>query len=529
MKKRFLVTLSMLFLANCIEINAEKPNITKFQPTVESLLGYECPEWFRDAKFGIWSHWGPQTVPMHCNGWYAREMYMEGYDAYKYHLANYGHPSKFGYKDIIQLWKAEKFDPEYLMTLYKDAGAKYFVALANHHDNFDLWNSKYQPRWNSVNMGPKKDIVKLWQQAALKNGLRFGVTQHLERCWSWFQTNKGADKTGPYTGVPYDGNDPAYQDLYLKKDPNGDDNLAHPKNATVEWRQNWLARTKDLIDQFHPDLMYVDGGIPFSGDDKGQTGLEMVSYLYNTSKDLHGGRNEAVMCNKDVWAHGYFWDGIATLDLERTNMNQIHKQPWIQDNSTGPWFYDLGFRNSENGTMYYSADKIISELVDVVSKNGTMLLNVTQLPDGSLDSTAIVLLKDIGKWMKINGQAIYATRPWKSYGEDKNTKAVTTVLKDFKGSSSDKILKFTSEDIRFTQSKDGKTLFAMVMSWPTNGKVLIKSLATPIGIIKNVSLLGSKSALKWQQTENGLVVTFPTKKPCDHVYALKINGKNICK
>jgi len=529
MKTQILITLSILFLANSIETQAAKPNVAKFQPTVESLLGYDCPEWFRDAKFGIWSVWGPQTVPMHANGWYAREMYIEGSDAYKYHLANYGHPSKFGYKDIIPLWKAEKFDPEYLMSLYKDAGAKFFTVMANHHDNYDLWDSKYQPRWNSVKIGPKKDIVKLWQSAALKAGLRFGITQHLERSWSWFQTNKGADKTGPYAGVPYDGNDTAYQDLYHKKDINVDDNMAHPVNAPVEWRQNWLARTKDLIDKFHPDLMYVDGGIPFSGDDKGQTGLEMVSYLYNTSKSLHGGRNEAVMCNKNVWAHGFYWDDIATLDLERTNMNEIHKQPWIQDNSTGPWFYDLGFRSSETGTLYYPPSKIISELVDVVSKNGTMMLNVTQLPDGSLDSTAIVLLKDIGKWMKINGQAIYASRPWKIYGEDKETKAVTTELKDFKGSYSDKILKYTSDDVRFTQSKDGKYLFAMVMSWPANGKVLIKSLSTPAGTVKSVSLLGNKSALKWKQTENGLELTFPAKKPCDHVFALKISGTNICK
>ncbi|HEX5242151.1 MAG TPA: alpha-L-fucosidase, partial [Tepidisphaeraceae bacterium] len=184
----------------------------QFEPTAESLQKYECPQWFRDAKFGIWAHWGPQAVPG-MGDWYARKLYQQGGADYKYQVENYGHPSKVGYKDIIPLWKAEKWEPDRLMELYKKAGARYFVAQAVHHDNFDNWDSKYH-KWNAVKMGPQKDVVGLWREAALKQGLRFGVSEHLGASYTWFQDSHGADKTGPLAGVPYDGADPKWEDLY---------------------------------------------------------------------------------------------------------------------------------------------------------------------------------------------------------------------------------------------------------------------------------------------------------------------------
>jgi len=526
--KRLIIFVSILFFTynGIFAQTTSKP----FSATVESLRQYSCPEWFRDAKLGIWSHWGAQTVPMHQNGWYARDMYIEGTETYKYHLANYGHPSKFGFKDIIPLWKAEKFDPNQLMQLYKDAGAKYFIALATHHDNFDLWDSKYQPRWNSVNMGPKKNIVKMWQDAALKQGLRFGITTHLERTWSWYQVNKGADKTGPYAGVPYDGNDPAFQDLYLKPDSTGDNNKRHPLNAPIEWRKHWLSRIEDVIEKYHPDLMYVDGAVPFLGDDQGQTGLEMMAYLYNTNASVHKGRNEAVMCVKKISNHGMYWDGISTLDMERTKLNDIAPEPWNMDNSTGPWFYNLDWKDRETGTMYYSARKIITDLVDVVSKNGCMMLNVTQLPDGSIDTTAVRLLREIGEWTKVNGEAIYATRPWKIYGESKETKPLATKeLKDLAGARADDVVKYSTNDIRYTQSKDAKILYAFAMSKPISGKVIMKSLNTEAGKIKSLTMLGYKGKIGWKQTAEGLIISFPDTLPCNYVYSFRIVGKGLCK
>ena len=215
-----------------------------FQPTWESLKQYKCPEWFRDAKFGIWAHWGPQAVPM-VGDWYARKMYIQGDPVYADHLKAFGHPSQFGYKDIIPLWKAEKWDPDRLMALYKKAGARYFVSMGVHHDNFDLWNSKHH-RWNAVAMGPQRDVVGDWQKAAKKQGLRFGVSEHLGASFTWFQPSHGADKTGPKAGVPYDGAHPKYQDLYHPPAAKGDTAWY---STNPEWHQEWFARIRDLVDQ----------------------------------------------------------------------------------------------------------------------------------------------------------------------------------------------------------------------------------------------------------------------------------------
>src|SRR5579859_6612500 len=198
----------------------------KFQPTFESLKQYQCPQWFRDAKFGIWAHWGPQCLP-ETGDWYARKMYIETEAQYKYHVEHYGHPSKVGYKDIVVQWKAENFDPNSLIARYKKAGAKYFISMGVHHDNFDIWNSKHH-EWCATKKGPMKDIVGMWRDAARKAGLHFGVTEHLERSWSWFNVNKGHDTKGQYANVPYDGNDPKYQDLYFP--PHEDNNSNYPKD-----------------------------------------------------------------------------------------------------------------------------------------------------------------------------------------------------------------------------------------------------------------------------------------------------------
>ncbi|WOO43570.1 alpha-L-fucosidase [Rubellicoccus peritrichatus] len=466
----------------------------KFEPTLESLEQYECPEWFRDAKFGIWSCWNAYTVPG--NGdWYARGMYEQGTSHYNYHVKNYGHPSEFGYKDILHLWRGEKFNPKEQIELFKQAGAKYFVVMANHHDNFDLWDSKHQ-KWNSVNYGPKIDIVAEWQKVTLEAGLRFGITSHLERTWSWFQTNKGFDKTGPYAGVPYDGNDPAYEDLYLKPDPNGDTNRAHPVNAPVEWREHWLDRCKDVIEKYDPDMFYVDGGVPFYGDDKGQTGLRMIAFLYNHSMKMNDGQNEAVMCiknwkNEGKW--GYYWPGIATLDLERHRLDYIDPEPWQTDTSIGDWTWN---RN----TTYRSAENIIVELVDIVSKNGNLLLNVSPRDDGSLDDAAVALLEEIGDWMAINSESIYDTRYWKVWGADQ---------------------------LRVVQ-KDGD-LYVTTFVWPEERTMTIPFLITENSSAKfsKIELLGHEGEIDFQSTAEGLVIDFPAERPCDHAWVFKISGENF--
>jgi alpha-L-fucosidase len=343
-----------------------------FQPSDESFNQYHYPDWFRDAKFGIWAHWGPQAVPRQ-GDWYARKLYLgpgsidrktgqevatSGPD-YQFHVKQYGHPSKFGYKDIIPLWKAEKWDPEQLMALYKKAGAKYFVSMGSHHDNFFLWNSKIH-RWNAVQMGPKKDVVGLWQQAAQKQGLRFGVSEHLGASYTWFQASHSADATGPMAGVPYDGNDPQYQDLYHKKAAPDDRGwlTKDPEN-----QKEWFHCIKELIDNYHPDLLYSDSAFPF-----GDVGRSMVAHYYNQNIARNGGKLEAVYNCKQV--SGGKW----VQDLERGVMDGINPEPWQTDTSIGDWYY-------RTGQKYKSATNIIQMLVDIVSKNGNLLLNVVQRPD----------------------------------------------------------------------------------------------------------------------------------------------------
>ena len=300
----------------------------KFEPSWESLGQYQCPEWFRDAKFGIWAHWSAQCVPEQ-GDWYARKMYIEGDPDYQYQCEHYGHPSKVGFKDIDHIWHAEHWDPEKLMELYKQAGAKYFMALANHHDNFDCFDSKYQP-WNSVKIGPKKDIVGLWAKAARKNGLRFGVTVHCSRAWSWFEPAQGADKKGPLAGVPYDGKltkadgkgqwweglDP--QDLYAQNHKPGTKlvwDWDPKKGSSVPdqaYCDKFFNRTKDLIDHYNPDLVYFDDTVlplwPVS-----DAGLRIAAHYYNENMKRHDGRLEAVMTTKGLNERsGAAWCGTSS-------------------------------------------------------------------------------------------------------------------------------------------------------------------------------------------------------------------------
>ena len=308
-----------------------------FEPTTNSLKTYQYPEWFRDAKLGMWAHWGPQAVPMF-GDWYARQLYQQGGAQYKDHLEHYGHPTKVGHKDLIPLWKAEKWDPDRLMGLYKKAGARYFVSMGVHHDNFDLWNSTHH-RWNAVQMGPHRDVVGDWQKAAKRLGLRFGVSEHLGASFTWFQDSHRSDKTGPLAGVPYDGADPKYQDLYhWPAAP--DDKGWYSKDP--RWQLEWFARIKDLVDQYHPDLLYTDGGAPFGNE----VGLSMIAHLYNSSASRNHGKTDVVYtCKQNS-------EGMWVEDLERGVMPGIRPFPWQTDTSIGDWYYNRNWK-------YRGADWVI--------------------------------------------------------------------------------------------------------------------------------------------------------------------------
>ena len=482
-----------------------KAQANGFLGTRESLRSYEVPNWFRDAKFGIWAHWGPQSA-IEDGDWYARNMYMQGSDQYRYHVETYGHPSKVGYKDLVDNWKAAKWDPEHLMGLYKKAGAKYFVSMGVHHDNFDLWDSKYT-RWNAVNMGPKKDVVGIWQSAARKHGLRFGVSEHLWISYKWWAVSHGADKTGPLAGVPYDGADPQYADLYhdagcakfIDKLDWNDDGIPD------SWRRHYLDRMTDLIDKYQPDLLYTDGHLPFE-----DYGLKMVSHLYNVSAQLHGGLTEAVYTSKEATDCAV---GTCLLDHERGVSDGIAANPWQTDTCIGQWHY-------KRGEKYKTAKKVIDLLTDIVSKNGNLLLNFPLPNSGELDFEEMSVLAGITAWMAVNSEGIYSSRPWKIYGEGPSTK-VKIEAGNF---NEDKQKDLTAEDVRFTIK--GNTLYAFVMGWPDKSAVIdalgLNSPQNP-GKIRNVELLGSKSELKWKQDESSLRVEMPPNKISDVGITLKVD------
>jgi alpha-L-fucosidase len=467
-----------------------------FQPSFDSLKTYQCPEWFRDAKFGIWAHWGPQAVPME-GDWYAKKMYAQGDKDYKDHLERWGHPSEFGYKDIIPLWKAEKWDPERLMELYKKAGAKYFVSMGTHHDNFFLWNSKLHS-YNAVNMGPHRDVVGEWQKAAQKNGMKFGVSEHLGASFTWFQASHGADKTGPKAGVPYDGASPKWQELYHFPAESGDKGWY---STNPKWQQQWYNEIKELVDGYHPDLLYSDGGVAFGQEHI--VGLSMIAHLYNDNAALHGGKCEVIYNCKQ---HS---DGRWVEDLERGIMPKIDPYPWQTDTSIGDWFYNKNWK-------FRPVSWVIHMLVDNVSKNGNLLLNVVQRPDGSLDPEVEQMLAELATWNAIHGEAIFGSRPWLVYGEG----AVRT-----KGGSFKEDFKYSAKDIRFTTK--GDTLYALALGWPESGKLVVKTLATAAGKISGVALLGSDAKLDWQQTAEGLVVTLPAQKISEYTTGLKITGSDL--
>ena len=463
----------------------------KFESNWDSLKKFECPEWFRDAKFGIWSHWGPQAVPM-IGDWYAREMYREGTRQFKHHQEVYGHQGKFGYKDIIPMWKAEKWDPEQLMKLYKRAGAKYFVSMGVHHDNFDLWNSKHQ-RWNSVSMGPKRDVVGDWQRAAKKNGLKFGVSEHLAASFTWWQASHLSDKGGAF-----DGADPKLEDLYHWKAEAGDTEW-YTKDQ--KFHAKWYDRISDLVSTYKPDLLYSDGGTPF-----GQVGRQAIADLYNQAP------GQKVYLCKDMGS-GEYVDGSCVLDRERGGMAGMAAKPWQTDTSIGDWYYNKNW-------PYRKAEWVIHTLVDVVSKNGNMLLNVVQRPDGSLDEPVVTLLEDIGKWMDVHGEAIFGTRPWLTFGEGPTKVAGGHFKEDFP---------FGARDIRFTR-KGKNILYATLLGWPESETVNILSLSKlpeVTGVVKKVSMLGSKEKLEFEHKPGGLFVKLPTVGSSKIAISLKIECDDV--
>jgi len=514
-----------------VDTHAEPVAPGKFAPTWESLQQYQTPEWFRDAKFGIWAHWGPQCEPER-GDWYARNLYAEETAQGKSHRERYGHPSQFGFKDVIHRWKAERWDPDKLLALYRRAGAQYFFALANHHDNFDLWDSKYQP-WNSARVGPQKDLIAGWAAAARKNGLKFGVSVHAAHAWSWYEVAQGADKSGPFAGKPYDGKltaadgkgqwwdglDP--QDLYEQRhapSPNfeqlssihsrwhWDNGVTPPDQAYCE---RFYRRTVDLINRYQPDLLYFDDTAlplwPVS-----DAGLKIAAHFYNSSQARHDGRLEAVLFGKILNEEQR---RAVTWDIERGVPATILPFPWQTDTCLGSWHYDRAIYERHG---YKSARTVIHLLADIVSKNGNLLLSVPVRGDGSIDDQEVAILEGIAAWMNVNHEAIYATRPWKIFGEGPASDGAALTAQGF---NEGKGKPFTAADVRYTASKDGHTLYVVVLGVPT-APLRLTALGAQAGPhVAQLTLLGSAAPVRWQQSADHLLIE-PLNATAPHDAAL---------
>ncbi len=506
-----------------------------FKPNWESIeQNYPGnPEWLREAKIGFWVHFGPQAAG-ESGDWYARNLYKQGHRAYTNHLRRYGHPSEVGYKDVLNEWNPTKLDPEALTALYQKAGARFLMIQGVHHDNYDLWNSRYQP-WNSVNVGPKRDLLHEWVTACRKHGMHYGVTFHHEYTWWWWQTAFGADRTGDKAGVPYDGNltladgkgkwweglDPRrlygidlreYESVEEKartdwNAPNDGIYTGHLDYA--KWyATQWALRMMDVVVNYDPDFIYTDGITqgPFVGDGTG-TGYKcnamqtVLADYYNRTLQRRGEVNTFSIIKFRRPTNG----AVNTAEFGFPD-SIITSQPWIREAPVGDWFYSPGF--------IYDAATVVRFIIEAVSRDGNVALNIPLRPDGSIEDACVDMLERVGQWLKVNGQAIYGSHAWTTIGEGetKNGKLKTMPGGNLGRAHAD--FPYTPDDIRFTVGKDS-SLYAFTLAVPQPEQTLcIKSLAKGSMPIKNVTLLGYQGQIQWEQTTDGLSIVCPHQMPC---------------
>jgi alpha-L-fucosidase len=476
------------------ETNARGP----FRPDWESFEHYEVPEWYKDAKFGIFIHWGVYSVPAFGSEWYPRQMYSPGSPEYQHHIASYGPPDKFGYKDFIPQFKAEKFDPAAWARLFKESGAKYVVPVFEHHDGFAMYDCGLSD-WTAAKMGPHRDLVGDLAKAVRAEGLHLGASSHRVEHNFFFDQGRT---------LISDVNDPQYAALYGPAHHWMENRDGTPLSndftfVSEAWTRDWLARAAEIVDKYHPEIMYFDW---WDGQPYVRPALaRFAAFYYNTVET--DGKPAGVINYKD-YAMG---ENSAVLDIERGQLSAIRQRYWQTDTSVSnrSWGY------IENDT-FKSPEFIIHQLVDIVSKNGNLLLNVGPRSDGTIPDEVQHVLREVGAWLKVNGEAIYGTRPWRVFGEGP-TKVQAGSFHDTDTQA------YTSEDVRFT-TKSG-TLYAIELAWPGNGDLVIHSLGRgTVGeqAVQSVELLGSDRKLTFQQGPEGLGIHLPENAPGKYAYAFRI-------
>ncbi len=460
-----------------------------FRPDRESLQAYRVPSWYVDGKFGIFIHWGVYAVPGFGNEWYPRNMYQQGSREFAHHAERYGPHRRFGYKDFIPLFTADKFDADEWAGLFRRAGAKFVVPVAEHHDGFPMYDCGYS-EWSAARMGPKRDIIGELAAAVRRQWLVFGLSSHRAEHWWFFEGGMKFDS---------DVQDPRYAGLYGPAQPQ-----ALPPNE--QFLDDWLARACELVDKYRPQLVWFDWWIeqpafrPYL--------LKFAAYYYNRAAEWDLG----VAIN---YKHQAFAKGTAVYDIERGQLTDIDPVFWQTDTAVAKnsWGY-------VEGQDYKSVTGLVGDLVDIVSKNGALLLNIGPRADGTIPEGDRTILLGIGEWLDANGEAIFGTRPWKVYGEGP-TRVQSGGFTDTKRGA------FTAQDIRFTAR--GDTLYATVLAWPADGRVVIRSLGNESGLyareIDRVELIGAREPLEWSRGPAGLEVRLPEQRPGEHAFVVKVTGK----